>query len=251
MTNTPNLDMLARVSRAVIHRLNFPKRACAPRYVAANNSWSSMTRAAVMRAKLRPLLSFHDCEEVTQTCALVMHASGALYRDKMHLSDWMACFRASRVILRIDRAIREDATDIATLDTRPIFIEEPERFSARRNVIARKVRYQRACIAAAFAADKSRQRNHNRRKALRFLRFVASQASACGLGHAVITAQNDLSGLRYARSNFSRSVSAGEASFQRVASRDVAARNTHVAPRPLKSFSQLVAKRGHRVARAA
>src|SRR6266403_1252194 len=103
MVHTLNSDMLARVSRAVINRLNYPKREA-----------KAMNRRSALAAKLRPLLSHWDCEEVQQTCALQLHTTGALYRDarfKLKLSDWIACFRACRAVLRIDRKAREDATD--------------------------------------------------------------------------------------------------------------------------------------------
>ena len=93
--------MLSRVSRAVIHRLNYPKRVAA-----------RMSRHASLSAKIRPLLSQWDCEEVHQTCALILHSSGALSSDTSQLADWIACFRAARAVLRIDRGAHEDATDV-------------------------------------------------------------------------------------------------------------------------------------------
>jgi hypothetical protein len=217
--------MLARASHAVIFRLNYPKREA-----------RKMTRAAVLRAKLRPLLNFHDCEDVRQTCALVLTASGAIYRDKLTLADWIAMFRASRALLRIDRKAHEDATDIATLETFPLIVSEPARFTARRSAIARHIRYQRACIALAFRADQKRQRIHNRCKALRFLRFLASQASATGLGQAEISTAEHLWDTTAA---FRRYVATGEAILEREALADVTARNANRRPETLKSFNQL------------
>lgn len=222
--------MLARVSRAVIHRLNYPKREAA-----------RMSRAASLRAKLRPLLSQWDCEEVHQTCALQLHASGALYRDKVQLSDWINCFRACRVLLRIDRRGHEDATDVATLDTMPQLVDSPDRFTARRSAIARKVRYQRACIAAAFTADKSRQRKHNRAKAARVLRFVASWATAHGLAQADLleSEMRDSTALRVAIHRFRTYTATGEAILEREAAAHVAERNATIQPRNFASALSL------------
>jgi len=240
MVKQPNLDMLARASHAVINRLNFPKREA-----------KAMTRKSALAARLRPLLSYHDCEDVKQTCALVLTASGALYREKLTLADWIGMFRACRATLRIDRQFHEHATDLATLDTIPVSVSEPERFTARRSAIARKIRYHRACIAEAFRLDKSRQRGHNRRKALQMLRFVASQARGAGLGQATITSAHDLAGLRMAKMSFQRYIDAGETELERQGRLDVAMRNRSIKPEQIKSFDQLQAKRGRKVAIAA
>lgn len=204
-----------------------------------------MTRASALRAKLRPFLSPEDCDEVHQTCALQLHTSGALYRDKVALSDWINCFRACRAILRIDRKLREDATDISTLDTTPQTVCEPERFTARRSAIARKVRYHRACIAEAYACDKSRQRSHNRRKALRVLRFLASWATAHGLAQADLldSEMNDQTALRVALHRFRTYAATGEAILEAQAQAHLAKRNANLAPRQIKSFARLAVVR--------
>jgi hypothetical protein len=245
----PNLEMLARTSHAVINRLNYPKREA-----------RAMTRRSALRAKSRTLIPHpliangnlaskrplphgfgvlsRDGEEIYQTCAMVLTASGAIYRDKLTLADWLAMFRACRALLRIDRKAHEDATNIATLETFPLVVSEPARFTARRSAIARHIRYDRACIAIAFHLDKSRQRRHNRDKAIRFLRFLASQASATGLGHETVTGAHDLAGLRMTAMSFRRYVATGETVLEREALADVTARNADRRPKTLKSFHQ-------------
>lgn len=206
-----------------------------------------MTRKQALTAKLRPLLSFHDCEDVRQTCALQLHTTGALYRDARHklkLSDWVACFRACRALLRIDRKAREDATDIAKLHDVAQTVVETERFTARRIAIARRIAYLRACINAAYHADKSRKRAFNRKRAMRFLRLVASQASACGLGTATVTLAQDTAGLRMAAMDFRRYCDSGEKQLERQAF-------PLIESGTVKSFGPLRAQRGKRVAIAA
>lgn len=191
-----------------------------------------MNRKSALQAKLRPLLSQWDCEEVYQTCALQLHTTGALYRDerfKLKLSDWIACFRACRAVLRIDRKAREDSTDTAKLHDVAQTVTETERFTARRTAIARRVRYMRACITEAHNCDKSRKRAFNRKRALRFLRLVTSQATACGLGSATVTLGNDTSALRHASLDFKRYCDTGEKLLEKRAQLDVAQREAHLA----------------------
>jgi hypothetical protein len=210
-----------------------------------------MTRRSSLAATLRPLLSFHDCEEVQQTCALQLHTTGALYRDKRHklqLSDWVACFRACRAVLRIDRKAREDATDIAILQDIPQTVAEPDRFSARRSAIARRIRYQRDCIAAAYQSDTSRKRKFNRLTALHFLRWLASQAGACGLGQVELTKARKLRDSAMIYRNYAQR---GERILETEALADLATRNRDLPERSIKSFSQLIPKRGRMVALAA
>jgi hypothetical protein len=254
METQVNLEILARASHAVINRINYPKReakAVTPAQMRGRIVIDQRGRPKRKYAGVRPLLTFHDCEEVRQTCALVLTASGAIYRDKLQIADWLAMFRASRAILRIDRTAHEDATDIAILDRIPVTVAEPERFTARRCVIARKIRYHRSCIAEAFNIDKSRKRKFNRQRALRFLRLLASQAGATGLGQETVTAAHNLAGLRMAAMDFRRYIDKGEAILERQGKADVTARNRDCKPQPIKSFDQLAAKRGRKVALAA
>lgn len=205
MKQTPNLELVERVARSVIHRINYPKRACGARK-GKDGVWRSMSRLAALNAKSRPLLSEWDEEDVRQVCALVLHGSGALYSHASYtdargeqrsgratLQDWRDCFTAARVLLRIERKFHEDAYDLAKLGREPLSyaLTSDAKHSPRRRVIARNVRYQRDLIRAAFTADNSRQRAHNRRKAMRFLRYLTSNARVNGLGYAeVSTADN-------------------------------------------------------------
>jgi hypothetical protein len=254
MDKTYNAEMLARVSHAVINRLNFPKRearAMRPSQMRGRVVIDQHGKPKRKYAGNRPLLSHWDCEEVRQTCALVLSASGAIYRDKLQIGDWLAMFRASRAILRIDRKFHEDSTDFSTMHDLPVSVQEPLRFTVRRNVIARQIRYRRTCILAAFQADKSRQRKHKLRKSRAFLRYLASNASAQGIGHAeVSTAQNQ----RDVLAAFRRYCDAGERILERQAQGDVTARNARQAidaRGTVKTFAAITYKRGKRVALAA
>lgn len=215
MIKSPRLDTLARVAHTVIHRINYPKKLVVSKAIPDKTApggirYASMSRKTSLAAKSRPLLSKQDCEEVRQTCALVLHLSGALYREKLTLDDWRACFRASRAAIRIDRDAHEDATDIATLEKTPLLVTDPHTFTARRSAIARRVRYARACIAAATAADTSRKRVSNARNARRFLRFLASQANVTGWGQGEISSGDTTASLRMAAMVFRRYVANGE-----------------------------------------
>lgn len=226
MKDTLSLQ-LERVSRAVIHRINFPK-------VLAGK----MGRIASLRAKSRPLLSEHDQQEVAQTVSLVLCATGTVQRMAEPLAtaqgprglvvsfaDWKACFRAvrSKGCLRIETGhCKADATDIATLHEASEadaigcavgrFFRVDRAQEIRRQVIARRVRYLRACINARFATDPSRQRKHNRAKALRFLRYLASQYSA-GMGEVEILDADTPEAAYMARNRFEKYVAAGEAAL--------------------------------------
>jgi hypothetical protein len=227
-------DLHGKVAGAIINRINFPKREA-----------KAMTRRAALRAKLRPLLSEWDCQEVRQTVAMVLTSNGAIYRDKLTLADWRACFYASRVLLRIDRKLREDTTELATLDRIAITVTEPTKFTARRNVIARHARWLRACIRRAYQADKSRKRNACYKRAHQFLRCVISQAGNAGISNATIADCATLDGLRMAAMRFRQYCEAGEKLLQREAQREVSARNAHIPEqREAKSFDTLTYRHG-------
>lgn len=129
-------------------------------------------------------LSFHDREDVTQTCALAICKLGlapetdravrtveaiAMHCPLFHrstcerasyvtaarglgLERWKACFRASRRALRIDRRVREEAT------AQPPDVQHPEVPEVRREKIAGQARHARSLLHAALKVDDSRKR---------------------------------------------------------------------------------------------
>lgn len=178
------LHLIESVAHTVTRRINFP-RALTTR----------TTRGESLRAKMRPILSVHDQDDIAQTVALVLVRLGlpdatkqaisateiiaarcplfagskcerASYQSasrSLGLDRWKSCFRAVRGELRIDRTVREDATDFAS-DTAPdvsesahLWAKHPEVSAERRKMLARKVRYTHAQLCAAFAADPSRK----------------------------------------------------------------------------------------------
>lgn len=214
LIHTETEDLLAKVSNTVINRINFPK-------VLAGR----MSRAASLRAKSRPMLSPWDEQDVSQTCALVLVASGAFERGMLTFSDWKACFRAARskACLRIETGhCKADATDIATLHEASEqdaigcaigrFFRVDRSLAIRRSVIARRVRYLRSCILARYAVDPSRKRKANRNMAMRYLRYLTSQYGA-GLGEVEILDASTQEAAYMARNRFEKYVAAGEAAL--------------------------------------
>lgn len=213
-----------------------------------------MTRRAALRAKLRPLLSEPDCQEVRQTVAMVLTSNGAIYGDKLTLADWRACFYASRVLLRIDRKLREDTTELATLDRIAVTVTEPAKFTARRNVIARRSRWLHACIWRAYQADKSRKRKANLTRSHRFLQCLISQAGSAGISNATIADCATLDGLRMAKMRFQQYCDTGERLLEKQSKLDIATREAQLTTTvhgETKTFRALTYKRGHKVAIAA
>ena len=180
-----------------------------------------MTRNACLSAKVRPLLSEQDEQDTRQTCAMVLCATGTLYTGTLTFGVWKECFRLARRNLRIDRQAK-NKSEIVRIDAMT-----PEQVDciaaetgfhalplARRKVIARRIRYARACIAAKFQSDTTRQRSHNRRKALRMLRFCASHFHKTGEGMSEIcdskTVIDTTRGLRQSKAVFQKYLDKGE-----------------------------------------
>jgi len=256
------LHIIESVSNTVTRRINFP-RALTTR----------TTRGESLRAKMRPLLSEHDKDDVRQTCALVFvrlglpdetrkavantvrvaslcplfagskseRASYAGASRTLGLARWKACFRAVRGALRIDRTVREDATDFAS-DTAPdvastagIWAKHPEVSAERRTMLARKVRYAHAQLCAAFSSDQSRKRKSVFRDhvstLLNFSRIwggrFARKPLCLGESEAAI---------RVALHRFREYLDKGEAELQRAALEGIQAGGTL---RTLGAFSQI------------
>jgi hypothetical protein len=201
--------LIQSTASAIIRRINFPKRLA-----------GRMTRGQSQRASLRPLLSEHDEQDARQTVALVLCQVGlpapthaAIARAEriatlcplfarsrcerasyisaartLGLDRWKACFRAVRGALRIDRRVREDATDFAQIEAQTdqdadisprvpevlIRLEHATETEQRRAKLARRTRYAHSLLHAAFAADKSRKRRATFRTHLSTLRAFAA-----------------------------------------------------------------------------
>jgi hypothetical protein len=194
-------DFLASIASAVIHRINFPK-------VKAGK----MGRKASLNAKVRPLLSYHDQQEATQTVALVLctphvvkwtdskgirherKIGSALDDCKMIFAHWKIVFREVRAILNIDRNSKRGQADTANpidlmTEAEADFLTAQTRkpyHLARRKAIARKMRYQRALVWTAYALDSKRQRHSTFRKQLDVCRFVCALYSKTAKGFSEI-----------------------------------------------------------------
>lgn len=198
------------IGAAVVHRINFPK-------VKAGK----VSRKASLEAKVRPLLSKEETEDVKQTVALALIATGAFESGKMTIGAWKVAFRASRgaECLRIDRRAKsgneilsidsltpEEISYIAARENLPVLP------TARRLIVIRKLRYMHAQIFAAHRADSSRKSQSRLRFALRFCRFIAShyKAGSGSLGLSEVTKGNDSSSFRHAHETFRKYLSEGE-----------------------------------------
>lgn len=187
--------LIQSTGAAVIRRINFPKRLAA-----------RMTRGECQRARLRPLLSEADEQDARQTVALVLcqlglpdatraaieraermaalcplfarsaceRASYSAAARTLGLDRWKACFRAVRSALRIDRRVREDATDFSTLPEVSVRVEHPSVAEYRRAKLARRVRYMHSLLHAALSVDDSRKSRAVFRKHLGMLRTIAA-----------------------------------------------------------------------------
>lgn len=176
---------------AVIRRINYPKTPAA-----------RFTRAQSLDAKSRPLLSREDEKDAEQTCALALLHTGltpatklaiaateriqslcplfhrsacerASYRAAartLGLVRWKAMFRAVRSTLRIDRRVREDATDFSTMPEIAVTVENPEMSVERRKRLTRMVRYAHSLLHSALAMDDSRKRRSTFRRHVGTLR---------------------------------------------------------------------------------
>jgi hypothetical protein len=191
-----------RIGGVIAHRINFPKalagNVAQPREASPERDVMLSRNGLTVRAKLhrkpraadkvRPMLTEDEIADVKQTTAFALISTGALERmaqgERMSLNDWKVCFRAVRGAdcLRIDRRAKS-GNEILSIDS--LTPEEtgflaarerlPELATARRAIIARKVRYTRAQCFAAFAVDNTRTRVSTLRKALRFVAFLSSQ----------------------------------------------------------------------------
>jgi hypothetical protein len=172
------------ISDSIIHRINFPK-------VLAGK----VSRKASLEARSRPLLSKWDCEEVTQSVALALVATGAWERETMNFGDWKPCFRAARLAISVDRDSKRgqcatsNSLD-AMSDEELQYMAAKERkpyMQAKEAIVARRIRYEVDCLRAFRDADPSRKRKANFKKQLRVLRYLASIYKATGQGFSEIT----------------------------------------------------------------
>ena len=226
-----------KIGGVIAHRIDFP-----------NVIAGRMNRHAALRAKSRPRLTREERDDVRQTVAFVLCATGALERGTLTFGDWKECFRAVRGpdCLRIDRTAK-NKSEIVRIDTMTpeqvdiISAKEnlPTLCDARRKVIARRVAYLRACALAWCATDTSRQRKHNRRKVIRVLRFLASQYKTTGEGFAeIVRTERDLPKRVFdCIADFKDIIKKGEALLTAASLRDVPA----VKVRVLKSLAELPA----------
>ena len=173
-------NFAGKIGGVIAHRINFPK-------VLAGK----MSRKSCLEAKSRPLLTREETLDVKQTVAFVLTATGAMERGNLTFGDWKECFRAVRGknCLRIDRKAK-NKSEIVRLDT--MTPEQVDMISAlenvpalsdfRRGVIARRVKYLRACSLAAIAETPSRKSKAIRLKSVKVLRYLSSQFLATGQG---------------------------------------------------------------------
>ncbi|MEA3207333.1 MAG: hypothetical protein QOE70_390 [Chthoniobacter sp.] len=233
-----------RIGGVIVHRINFPKtlagKASEPRKAAkvrnvtlaketpfadALTVRATVHRKACPSDKVRPMLSETEVADAKQTTALALIATGALERmahgGRMTLGDWKVAFRAVRGAdcLRIDRKAKNQSEVVSISSLTPEaanFIAATQGFptlpQARRDAIAREVRYLRACFFARFKADASRKRANSYRNANRFLRFTLSQYKATGAwGHAEVSNGNSPQSFRMAHDTWRKYRDAGEA----------------------------------------
>lgn len=181
----------ARISNAIIRRINHPKQ----RGAAAN--WHEVkpfrfSRRSSLAAKARPLLSPEEQQDVTQTVALVLVTRGVLPEQKLTLGpdgDWRAVFSAVREMLGIDKHARskrrflaheslpDDTLQCAPL---PVFVDDPterrEVNACYRQRLARRFAYAHSIAFAAFTSDTTRTRRATYRKVIHTLRCHARAA---------------------------------------------------------------------------
>lgn len=161
---------------------------------------------------MRPILCEADQQDAVQTVALVLCQLGipdatraimvraermavicplfagcashrAMYSAAartLGMERWKACFRAVRSALRVDRRVREDATDFSSVEGRlalpevTVRVEHPSDTEFRRAKLTRRVRYMHSLLHAALATDDSRKRRSAFRTNLSTLRSLAA-----------------------------------------------------------------------------
>jgi hypothetical protein len=189
VNNRPTRQILfgspyARISNAIIRRINYPKQ----RGEAAN--WNNVrsfhiSRRAALEAKARPLLTPEEQQDVQQTVAFVLAERGVLPDQKLSLGkdgDWRAVFSAVREMLGIDKRARSKRRFVAceevpaeTLrcEPLPVFVDSPserrELNASYRQRLARHYGYARSLAFAAFTADRTRTRKSTYHKVIRTL----------------------------------------------------------------------------------
>jgi hypothetical protein len=216
LESTANVPlMLDFVSRSVIHRLNFPKREAGGTAESDLAKLSERARAGKVKRlataslgdKSRPRLSPEDCDEVRQACALALVACGSFESATLSGKAWLACFRAARVAIGIDRRWkRTGGDDTVVLGSLIAPLGNPEEDARRRMHLARRARYMRACLFAHFQADKSRKRRSAYRGHVATLRAImAGTLRHRGMSNAEISA----TGKRVSR--MAEAVASGEA----------------------------------------
>lgn len=251
-------NFASKIASVVIFRINYPKTLAAK--TSAKRAIKSTTQAhlgsggfertvSIFRAptkdSARPLLSFHDCEEARQSCALALIACGAMDRGLMTLADWKIVFREVRGSLNIDRNSKRGQSDTANpidlmSEAEADFLSAQTRkpyHKARRIAIARKINYMRAQVFASFAADKTRTRKASLKKQLAVSRFLASQFSTNAQGFAEILESAEAeSALRVTILRFRKYIQAGETALTASALDGIKARKLE-----FKSFADLFA----------
>jgi hypothetical protein len=190
------------ISRAVINRVNFPKREA-----------GKMTRGQSLRSKQRAPLTAEDEAEVSQTVAMVLLQTGAFYaplcertNDKgatyfapsVPFSIWRKIFSAVRdVILREKntRAAYEESGILSNFDgadSRSLVIpadaalwkptlSDPETLHRFQQRVALKRRALFVLVRAAWEADTNRKRNARMRRAVAGIRYVLGAVAGRGL----------------------------------------------------------------------
>jgi hypothetical protein len=251
-------DFANKIANVIIFRINYPKVLAAKdpkkrgiKSVTQSHAGSggfertiSIFRAPT-RDSARPLLSFHDCEEARQSCALTLIACGAMDRGFMTLSDWKVAFREVRGVLNIDRNAKRGQSDTANpidlmSEAEADFLTASARkpyHTARRIAIARKINYLRAQVFAAFTADSKRSRKATFKKQLAVSRFLASQFSTNSQGFAEILEKAEAeSALRVTILRFRKYCELGEIALTASALDGIKARKIE-----FKSFADLFA----------
>jgi len=244
------------IGSAVIRRINFPKHTAA-----------RMTRGQSLAANLRPLLSPADEDDARQTCALVLSqiglpaqtALGVRTTEKiatlcplfagskcerasytaaartLGLAGWKAVFRAVRRALRIDRRVREDATDFTAAPELDVAVEHPEISTERRAKLAKQVRYAHSLLHAALGADSSRKRRSTFRTHLSTLRAFSAIWSGHFAKRPLCDGKSE-DALHVALYRFRQFLDKGEAAMTAAALEEIPQRAPE---RELRSFAQI------------
>jgi hypothetical protein len=235
--------MLDFVSRSVIHRLNFPKREAGGTATSDLAKLSPKARAgaesrlskASLGNKSRPLLSPEDCAEVRAICAEALTATRAFELGKLSGLSWLACFKAARVTLGMNRRWQPMAGNAeAVLAEMIIPLANPEREASRRAHLARRAAFMRSCLLAVFQSDKSRKRRAFYRGKIKTLSAILQGTLRHrGMSHAEI----DSTGKAVAR--LIQAVAEGEALLSAEAQAEALARSKRPASgyTPLDSLS--------------